>query len=85
MSSADESDHKRDTLDDGLLDPKHDRSNFEWSLNYTHKKIVETKEKLAKAIEDEDTDCTIQGLKNEIQRLTREVGSTIRNHAHLFE
>jgi hypothetical protein len=86
LSSQDESDsqQKKDTLDDGLLDAKHDRSNFEWSANYTQKRIVEAKDKIKVAIEKKEDEHVLQGARDEYQRLTRDLGCTLKNHVHLF-
>jgi len=66
LSSQDEADPKKhDTLDESLLDAKHDQSNFEWLVNHTQKRVVEAKQKIATALEQKEDEYVLQGARDE--------------------
>lgn len=85
LSSQDESDTKHDTLDESLLDPKHDRSSLEYTVNHTQKRLVEAKQKIAAAVEKKEDEHVLQGARDELARIIRELAGNFLARVHVFE
>jgi len=85
LSSQDEDKAKADTLNESIFDPKSNRSNLEWYLSQSQKKVVEAKDKIAKNKGSKELEYQLRDAIEEYKRACREIANHLNGSVYLFE